>query len=72
MAETPSGRKPAAQRNAMPIDQTPFQLSRIYAQGWNAARQARLDRAEADGVAVPYAADPERASWQRGFADGSA
>ena len=56
----------------MPADQTPFQLSRIYAQGWNAARQMRLERAEAEGVVVPYAADPERASWQRGFADGSA
>ena len=56
----------------MPIDSTPFRLSRIYAQGWNAARQMRLERAEAEGVVVPYAADPERASWQRGFADGSA
>jgi hypothetical protein len=68
----PAANLPAAERNAMPIDQTPFRLSRIYAQGWNAARQARLERAEADGVAAPYAADPERASWQRGFADGSA
>ena len=56
----------------MSIDQTPFRLSRIYAQGWNAARRARPERAEAEGVAVPYATDPERASWQRGFADGSA
>jgi len=55
----------------MPADQTPFQLSRIYAQGWNAARQMRLERTEGEGVVVPYAADPERASWQRGFADGS-
>ena len=71
MVETPSGRKPARRERNAVIDQTPFQLSRIYAQGWNAARQARLERAEAEGVVAPYAADPERASWQRGFADGS-
>jgi hypothetical protein len=57
----------------MPADPTAFRLSRIYAQGWNAARQARLDNAKPVAAAAgPYAADPERASWQRGFSEGSA
>ena len=56
----------------MPPDQD-FRLSRVYAEGWNAARQARLERLEPkDAGAGPYAADPERAFWQRGFSEGSA
>lgn len=43
---------------------TPFRLSRVYAQGWNAARAALT----ADGaVANPYTAEPERSRWQAGF-----
>jgi hypothetical protein len=57
----------------MSADTSAFRLSRIYAQGWNAARQARLDNAKPEDVATgPYAADPERACWQRGFSEGSA
>jgi hypothetical protein len=47
-----------------PAKPTPFRLSRIYAQGWNAARAAGT----ADGApANPYAAEPERSRWQAGF-----
>lgn len=40
-----------------------FRLSRIYAEGWNAART--LDRVD---QANPYLAEPERGRWQAGFA----
>jgi hypothetical protein len=47
-----------------PQKATPFHLSRIYAQGWNAARSAW----KADGApANPYDTDPERSRWQTGF-----
>ena len=47
-----------------PAKTTPFRLSRVYAQGWNAARAALT----ADGaVANPYTAEPERSRWQAGF-----
>lgn len=47
-----------------PEKATPFHLSRIYAQGWNAARGVwKADRAPAN----PYASDPERSRWQAGF-----
>jgi len=38
-----------------------FRLSRVHAQGWNAARTAPDNRVN------PYPADPERARWQAGF-----
>jgi len=50
-----------------------FKLSRIYAEGWNAA--SRLSAAESDGmdpcgVAAlnPYVMEPERSRWSEGFA----
>jgi hypothetical protein len=44
---------------------TPFRQSRIYAEGWNAARKS----SEGSGAARnPYPADPERARWAEGFA----
>lgn len=48
---------------------TPFHLSRIYAQGWNAARGVW----RADGAAAnPYDTDPERSRWQAGFQNAQA
>jgi len=45
---------------------TPFYLSRIYAQGWNAARTAWGP----DGApANPYDTDPEQTRWQAGFSN---
>jgi hypothetical protein len=50
-----------------------FKLSRIYAEGWNAA--SRLSADESDGldprgVAAlnPYVVEPERSRWSEGFA----
>jgi ribosome modulation factor len=45
---------------------TPFRLSRIYAQGWNAARAVN------GAAANPYPADPERSRWQEGFSQAQA
>ena len=43
---------------------TAFRLSRIYAQGWNAARTVK------DGEQInPYPAEPERGRWLAGFAN---
>ena len=51
-------------------DMTAFRQSRIYAEGWNAARSAPQDVA-GDPKAMtrlnPYRADPERARWNDGF-----
>lgn len=45
-----------------------IRLSRIQAQGWNAARKARMT---SDGrppkVANPYTSEPDRSRWQAGF-----
>jgi hypothetical protein len=43
---------------------TPFHLSRIYAQGWNAARGAWRIGGAPDN---PYDVEPERSRWQAGF-----
>jgi ribosome modulation factor len=45
---------------------TSFALSRIYAEGWNAARRLGLkgDRAE---ILNPYMSEPERSRWLDGF-----
>ena len=49
-----------------------FLLSRIYAEGWNAA--CALSANESDGLDLwrvaalnPYAAEPERTRWSEGF-----
>ena len=49
-----------------------FELSRIYAAGWNAAWKLSPDNAavlESKGVAAlnPYAAGPEHDRWAEGF-----
>jgi hypothetical protein len=50
-----------------------FKLSRIFAEGWNAA--SRLSAEESDGMDPhgaaalnPYVAEPERSRWSEGFA----
>jgi len=43
-----------------------FRLSRIYAEGWNAARCATLEKRTPSN---PYQAEPERTRWNEGFAD---
>jgi ribosome modulation factor len=44
---------------------TPFRLSRIHAQGWNAGRNAWAG----DAPANPYTTEPERSRWQAGFSN---
>jgi hypothetical protein len=50
-----------------------FKLSRIFAEGWNAA--SKLSAAESDGLDLwrvaalnPYVAEPEKSRWSEGFA----
>jgi hypothetical protein len=52
---------------------TAFKLSRIYAEGWNAAN--RLSANESDDFELwrvaalnPYVIEPERSRWSEGFA----
>jgi hypothetical protein len=52
---------------------TTFRLSRIYAEGWNAAQALptnESDRLEERDVPAlsPYATEPERSRWSEGFA----
>jgi hypothetical protein len=53
---------------------TSFLLSRVYAQGWNAARQLSAN-AGADAATMaalnPYTSEPERTRWNQGFANAS-
>lgn len=42
---------------------TDFRASRIYAQGWNAARAASLGKKPLN----PYTPGPEHARWDQGF-----
>jgi hypothetical protein len=49
-----------------------YRLSRIQAEGWNAARRftaSTLDRLETARIESlnPYASEPERARWRAGF-----
>ena len=53
---------------------TSFRLSRVYAQGWNAARQLSANtRTNAATMAAlnPYTSEPERTRWDQGFANAS-
>jgi hypothetical protein len=50
-----------------------FQLSRLYAEGWNVAN--KLSSEESSDITLqkiealnPYSDDPERAKWSEGFA----
>jgi len=48
-----------------------FQLSRVYAEGWVAARQLPFsDPAGNAGIQNPYLNDPQRSRWRDGFAGG--
>jgi len=48
-----------------------FRLSRIYAQGWNAARprSARTGTLQTHKVINPYTSEPERSRWDEGYAN---
>ena len=47
-----------------------FRRSRIYAQGWNAAREPRTGEALTQGVINPYPSEPEKSRWDSGYANG--
>ena len=47
-------------------DLSAFRRSRIYAQGWNAAREPRILRKD---VVNPYTAEPEKSRWEEGYAN---
>ncbi|MDY0241410.1 MAG: hypothetical protein RBR34_04445 [Rhodospirillaceae bacterium] len=56
-------------------DLTPFALSRIYAEGWNAGRGTGLDLPEDDLDRLaerdnPHDASAARERWTQGFKDG--
>ncbi|HEY3777918.1 MAG TPA: hypothetical protein VGL35_07655 [Rhizomicrobium sp.] len=51
-----------------------FRLSRIEAEGWNAARRvplAALSQLDSEKITAlnPYTSDPEQARWNTGFAN---
>ncbi len=57
------------------MEPSAFQLSRIYGQGWNAARQLLAegpDDIQANQAATlnPYQSDAERTRWSKGFEEG--
>jgi hypothetical protein len=49
-------------------DLSAFRRSRIYAQGWNAARGPRAGAPRKD-LSNPYTSDPEKSRWDEGFAN---
>ncbi len=79
-AQSPSAKIRSAsphRAGASPVCKTPsvgeaYRLSRIHAEGWNAAHRIVGSTLDAlDGVQVeslnPYASDPERTRWNAGF-----
>ena len=46
-----------------------FQRSRIYAQGWNAARGPRTGSRPRRDVVNPYSTEPEKGRWNEGYAN---
>ena len=59
-------------RDAPASEISAFKLSRVFAQGWNAARKLsaeKRDKLTPQAVAAlnPHANEPERARWAAGF-----
>ncbi len=57
----------------MAVIDTAFRLSRVFAEGWNAANDMSAN--DSDGLDLhriaalnPYADEPERSRWSEGFA----
>ena len=60
----------AKPRTAPASDLTPFKLSRVFAEGWNAARNSSgADQLNAKAIARlnPYVSEPARSRWIEGF-----
>jgi hypothetical protein len=50
------------------LSATAFRHSRIYAEGWNAARSSHLKADDPAQVpSNPYVSEPERGRWLEGF-----
>jgi len=57
------------------MDTNAFQLSRVYGQGWNVAKQLLADSAgdldpKQAAALNPYHSAEERTRWSKGFEDG--
>jgi hypothetical protein len=69
-------KKPPPPAGAVPgTTLTPFQFSRLYAQGWAAGRSGEFDVLDDDFDAATAARNPgrtaaERARWLKGFTEG--
>jgi hypothetical protein len=50
-------------------DLSAFRRSRIYAQGWKAAREPRTGGARHKDVVNPYPSEPEKSRWDEGYAN---
>ena len=50
-------------------DLSAFRRSRIYAQGWNAARGPCTGSALRQDVLNPYSSEPEKSRWNEGYAN---
>jgi len=50
-------------------DLSAFRRSRIYAQGWNAAREPRTGGTLRKDVVNPYASEPEKSRLDEGYAN---
>jgi hypothetical protein len=50
-------------------DFSAFRRSRIYAQGWNAAREPRTGGALREGAVNPYTSELEKSRWDEGYAN---
>jgi hypothetical protein len=48
-------------------DLSAFRRSRIYAQGWKAAREPRTGGTLPKSVANPYPSEPEKSRWDEGY-----
>jgi hypothetical protein len=56
----------------MAIGPASFQLSRIYAEGWNTARRLAANSLAGSKAMVelnPHKSEPERSRWNEGFLD---
>src|SRR5882762_3951578 len=64
-------RRPPVKKK-VPVEPNAFQLSRVYSQGWNAARkllaggESDLDATDA-AARNPYRTDQESSRWTKGF-----
>jgi hypothetical protein len=67
----PAAAKP--ERSAAMVAETAFTLSRVYAEGWNAAKQltaSECDDLDPKTMAAlnPHGSDAKRQRWNEGFA----